>query len=224
MSTAVLLAEPELDTRAFLARHLASDGFDVVDADPERALEVAEQVRPDLALLPSVELCRRLRGGEPGRSWDRDVPVIVLGAEEADSVDRVRAFDWGADDFIARPFVYDELLRRIQALLRRTQPVARERLAAGGIEVDRRTYRVTVGGERVSLAGKEFELLAHLLADPFRVFTKRELLRDVWGVSANVRTRTVDSHASRLRRKLARPGIGPFVFNEWGVGYRLLGD
>jgi DNA-binding response OmpR family regulator len=224
MSTAVLLAEPELDTREFLTHHLSNDGFEVVDADPERALEVVEQVRPDLALLPNVELCRRLRGGEAERPWDRAVPVIVLGDERTDSIDRVRALESGADDFLTRPFIYDELLARIQAVLRRVHPAVRDRLAAGGIEVDRRTYRATVNGRRVTLSGREFELLAHLLTDPYRVFTKKELLRDVWGVSANLRTRTVDSHASRLRCKLGEDGAGPFVVTEWGVGYRLLGD
>ena len=79
-----------------------------------------------------------------------------------------------------------------------------------------------MAGERVFLAAKEFELLAKLASAPYRVFSKEELLREVWGFRSIGRTRTVDSHASRLRRKLARPGAGPFVINEWGVGYRLL--
>ena len=112
MSCALLIAEPEPDTGNFLAHHLAKDGFDVLRTDDsEAALSLAEEVRPDLVLLGGeLDVCRRLREGEPGRSWDRDVPVIVLGAEEADAIDRVRAFDRGADDFVARPFIYDELL------------------------------------------------------------------------------------------------------------------
>jgi DNA-binding response OmpR family regulator len=111
---------------------------------------------------------------------------------------------------------------RIRAVLRRAAPDSRQRLVAGEIELDRQTRRVTVAGERVLLAAKEFELLTKLAGAPHRVFSKEELLREVWGFRSIGRTRTVDSHASRLRRKLARPGAGPFVINEWGVGYRLL--
>jgi DNA-binding response OmpR family regulator len=223
MPTAVLLAEPETEARDLLERQLLDDGFHVVGAEPRDVVAVAEKLRPDLALLAGVELCRRFREGSV--AWDRDVPVIVLGEEEASPGDRVRAFAGGADDFLGRPFLYDELVARMRALLRRVRPAGSERYVAGPIEVDRRTRRATLRGERVTLAGKEFELLATLASEPLRVFTKEELLRDVWGFrSRGIRTRTVDSHASRVRRKLARPGLGPFVVNEWGVGYRLLGD
>jgi DNA-binding response OmpR family regulator len=225
MSTAVLLAEPEDATRGFLARHLIDDGFEVVGAAASReALELAERARPDLVLLAgsALDVCRRLREGEPGRSWDRDIPVIVLGRDDADAVDRVRAFDRGADDYVGRPIVYDELLARIRAVLRRAQPVAKERIEAGEIAIDRATRRVTVAGEAVVLAGKEYELLLKLAGDPTRVFSKEQLLREVWGYRSIGRTRTLDSHASRLRRKLGCTGRGPFVLNVWGVGYRLL--
>src|SRR3954467_3431032 len=113
MNAALLVAEPEPATREFLERHLLDDGFDVLGAEAEReALELAERLKPSL-VLSSQELCRRLREGAPGRSWDRDVPVIVLGLTEADPVDRVRAFDRGCDDYVPRPFHYDELLARI---------------------------------------------------------------------------------------------------------------
>jgi len=160
----------------------------------------------------------------PGRSWDQNVPVIVLGESRADAVDRVQAFERGCDDFVPRPFHYEELVARIHAVLRRTQPKLWERLAAGPVALDRATRRVTVHGFPVALAAKEFELLAKLATDPTRVFTKEELLRDVWGFVALGRTRTLDSHASRLRRKLALAGAEDCVLNVWGVGYRLLGD
>jgi DNA-binding response OmpR family regulator len=228
MSAAVLLAEPEPETHQLLARHLADDGFDVVTApDAPAALELAEQARPDLVLLDALrsrvralDVCRRLREGEPGRSWNRRVPVIVLGPEDADAIDRVRAFDRGCDDYVVRPFVYDELLARMRALLRRSSP-PREVLEADGITIDQVTRRVTVHGRRVALAGKEYELLVALAADPTRVFTKDELLRDVWGFRSRARTRTLDSHASRLRRKLAGGSDDEFVVNVWGVGYKL---
>jgi DNA-binding response OmpR family regulator len=232
MASAVVLAEPEPETRGFLERHLTSDGFDVVGASAgAEALELAERARPDLVLLgnplpdaSAPDVCRRLREGEPGRSWDRHVPVIVLDSNGGDSIDRVRAFDRGCDDYLTHPIVYDELLARIKAVLRRTAPPPRERLRAGEIEVDRVTRRVTVDGRSVVLAGKEFELLAKLASDPTRVFSKEQLLREVWGFRAQGRTRTLDSHASRLRRKLAAAGHGPCVINIWGHGYKLLDE
>ncbi|MBA2568099.1 MAG: response regulator transcription factor [Actinobacteria bacterium] len=223
----VLLAEPEPGTRGFLERHLRQDGFEVVEAEDGRALELLEQSQPDVLLVSdelALDLCARLREGEPGRSWDRDLPVIVLGGQGADAVDRVRAFARGCDDFVARPFHYDELVARIRAVLRRAQPAPGRVIRAGAIEVDTATRRVTVGDERLALPGKEYELLSKLAGDPHRVFTKEELLREVWGFRSLGRTRTLDSHASRLRRRLARPDRPPYVQNVWGVGYCLLGD
>jgi DNA-binding response OmpR family regulator len=230
VSTALIVAESEADARGFLERHLQEDGFDVVGvAAGSDALDLAERGHPDLVLLgnpledgSAAELCRRIREGEPGRSWDRELPLIVLDGERADAVDRVRALERGADDYLARPFAYDELVARIRAVLRRASRPERERLEAGGIVVDRATRRVTVFGTPVVLAGKEYELLCKLASDPMRVFAKEQLLRDVWGFRSLGRTRTLDSHASRLRRKLGREGAGPFVVNAWGVGYSLL--
>ena len=203
MSIALLLA----DAAPMLARHLADDGFEVL-AEAER--------RPDVVLLDDLSQLDRWSGEE--------VPVIVLGRPEADTVDRVRAFERGCDDFVVQPFVYEELLARIRAVLRRARAVARERLVAGDLVVDRVTRRVAVGERRVLLSSKEFELLVKLASEPDRVFTKEELLRDVWGFRSQGRTRTLDSHASRLRRKLGQTGRGPFVLNVWGVGYRLVAD
>ena len=209
MSTAVLLAETEPDTRSFLERHLVDDGFEVVSAERGR------DGRPDLVLLGDSRQMSE---------WAGDVPVIVLGGEQADVVDRVRAFARGCDDYLAEPFIYDELVARIRAVLRRSKPVRTARFEAGPIRVDPATRRVTVAGVRVELAGKEYQLLLKLMSEPVRVFTKEELLREVWGFRSLGRTRTLDSHASRLRRKLAATGHGPFILNVWGVGYRLLDD
>jgi DNA-binding response OmpR family regulator len=219
----LLLAEPEPETRDYLERNLRDDGFAVLGAGRDgEALDLAERARPHLVLAADVELCRRLREGEPGRSWDRNVPVIVLAPARADPVLRVRAFDRGADDVVERPIVYLELLARIRALLRRALPGAGEVLDAGDVVVDRRTRLVHVRGAPVQLAGREFELAAMLAREPRRVFTKDELLRDVWGFRSAGRTRTLDSHASRLRRKLRLAEDDRFVVNVWGVGYRLL--
>ena len=209
----MLIAEPEPGVRGFLERHLAQDGFDVVGTDDhDAALELASRAHPDLVLLGDPSALEAFMG----------VPVIVIGSAESDAVDRVRAFARGCDDFVARPFVYDELVARINAVLRRSKPAEIERLLAGPISVELATRRVSVDGARVDLAGKEYELLVKLASEPYRVFTKEELLREVWDFRSLGRTRTLDSHASRLRRKLQAVQPGPFVVNVWRVGYRLL--
>ena len=223
MSAALIVAEPENTTRGFLERHLADDGFEVLGASaPAEALDLAERLRPALVLAGELDLCRRLREGEPGRSWDRDIPVILLGSPEEDVVDRVRALERGADDYLGRPFSYEELLARIRAVLRRAAPREADVVTAGEIEIDRQTRCVSVRGHRLLLPAKEYDLLLRLAERPTRVFTKEELLREVWGFRAMGRTRTLDSHASRLRRKIAAATDTPYVLNEWGVGYRLM--
>lgn len=204
MSLTVLVADGEAATRGFLERSLRHDGFEIVAGG-----------RPDLVIA----------GDDAGLArWSGEAPVIVLGSPEAEADDRVRAFRRGCDDYIPRPFHYEELLERVRAVLRRAQPAAPPVVTVGPIEIDLRSRIVSVHGSPVSLSAKEYDLIVKLASDPKRVFTKAELLRDVWGYAATVRTRTLDSHTSRLRRKLG--ALDPetsFVENEWGIGYRLLG-
>jgi DNA-binding response OmpR family regulator len=209
MSTALVLAEPEPSTRGYLVRQLAHDGFDVLAADDP----CDAPVEPDLVLLGDPAALER---------WQPVCPVIVLGDEHADAVDRVRAFQRGCDDYLVRPFDYQELLARIRAVLRRAAPPTPERIVVGELVVDRPTRRVTVADTAIVLAAREYELLLALAAEPQRVFTKEQLLRDVWGFRSAGRTRTLDSHASRLRRKLAAAGGYGYVVNVWGVGYKLV--
>jgi DNA-binding response OmpR family regulator len=209
MTAALVLADPEPDTRGFLTRHLTDDGFEVVAADDPR-----DVARPaDLVLLGDAAALER---------WEPACPVIVLGAPEDDDVDRLRAFQRGCDDYVMRPFVYEELLARIRAVLRRTRPKPPRRIEVGRLVVDLDTRRAFVDERHVPLSGKEFDLVATLAADPQRVFGKEQLLREVWDYGAACRTRTLESHASRVRRKLAAAGADGYVVNVWGVGYRLL--
>jgi DNA-binding response OmpR family regulator len=204
MSTTVFLADRESVNRGLLQQRLSEDGFELV---------AAAEPRPDLVLGDEAALDR----------WRGEAPVIVIGKPEADPVDRVRAFRRGCDDYLPRPFHYDELVARIHAVLRRTQRPA-EMLVAGPLEIDARTRAAAFAGKPLSLSQKEYDLLLRLAADPERVFTKEELLRDVWDYRSNVRTRTLDSHVSRLRRKLrALDPEAALLENVWGVGYRLVG-
>jgi DNA-binding response OmpR family regulator len=206
MTAALLLADAAPETRGFLERHLPEDGFRLVP--PYAAF--------DLVLA---------RDGDEVDRWAGRAPVIVLGGEKADAVDRVHAFRRGCDDYVVEPFDYQELVERIRAVLRRARPPLAEIVEAGPLRIDVRTRDVRVEGARVQLAMKEYELLLRLAREPRRVFTKAELLHDVWHYRASARTRTLDSHASRLRRKL-REVQSPvaLVENVWGVGYRLLGE
>lgn len=212
MSAALVIAEPEEAARGYLERHLAGEGFQVVAGDDPHGL--VERSRPDLVVLGDAAALER---------WQPSVPTIVLGAPEADAVDRVRALRQGCDDWLDRPFHYEELVERIRAVLRRSAPDEPELVDAGPVRIDLRTRRVTLHGRRVVLAQKEYELLVELAREPDRLFTKEELLQSVWGYPSSVRTRTLDSHVSRLRRKLR--AVDPettLVANEWGVGYRLV--
>jgi DNA-binding response OmpR family regulator len=174
----------------------------------------------DLGLpdAPGIDVLREIRAA--GERFDPELPVLVLSGRSSEA-DRLRGFEAGADDYLTKPFHYPELLARIVAVLRRRSGARRGPIRLGDLTVDPATRRVMVGDRRVELANKEFALLRALAAEPRRVFPKDELLRDVWGFRSKGRTRTLDSHASRLRRKLDPEGAR-YVFNCWGVGYRLL--
>ena len=224
----ILVVEEDPASRAFLADNLTSDGYEVVVAEDRRhALGLLTTCRPQLVLVDingqSLGLLDAVRKGDGlAGEVDPETPIIVLTAR-ADELSRVRVFDRGGDDVVSKPFSYPELLGRIRALLRRSYeprhaPVAR----VGTVTVDHRTREVRVGEQRVALAAKEFALLQTLIADPTRVYTKHELMRDVWGYRGETRSRTLDSHAARLRKKLDAAGAGRrTVICVRGVGYRF---
>ena len=226
----ILLVEDDEPVRTFLADNLTADGHDVLLAGTVHdALRELEYHRPDLAVvdlgLPDgsgLDLLARLREADGLVSrLDPALPVILLTGRNGES-DRVRGFERGADDFVSKPFSYTELRLRLAAVLRRTR--ARRglgRLRVGELEIDPTSRDVRLRGRPVELPAKEFALLRALAAEPTRVMTKEELLREVWGFRSLGTTRTLDSHACRLRQKLARDG-DRFVVNVWGVGYRLV--
>ena len=228
--TTILLVEDDSVLRTFLADNLSADGYEPILADTMRdGLRELEYKRPDLALvdlgLPDgsgLELIARVRAADGLASrLDPAAPLVVLSGR-AGELDRVRAFERGADDFVAKPFSYGELRLRLAAVLRRTRERRGQgRLRVGELELDPASREVRLRGARIDLSQKEFALLRALAAEPTRVLTKQELLRDVWGFRSLGTTRTLDSHACRLRHKLAVHG-DRFVVNVWGVGYRLV--
>jgi len=223
----ILLAEEDAATRAFLADNLTADGYrvDVADDKPT-ALGLLEARRADLVVcdvngdtLGLVDAVRQSDG--LATRIPQDTPLIVLTGH-ADELARVRYFERGSDDVVAKPFSYPELRARIRAVLHRSyeRPGA-SRLRVGALTIDPGSRRVHVSDTAVELSKMEFELLTRLAGEPTRVWTKEELLRTVWGFRSMGRTRTVDSHACRLRNKLASAG-GRYVETVWGIGYRLV--
>jgi DNA-binding response OmpR family regulator len=227
---AILVVEDDVPTRTFLADNLTADGYDMLLAGSlEDALRTLEYHRVDLVVvdvgLPDgsgLELVRKVReSGGPGSRLDERLPLLVVSGR-AGETDRVRGFERGADDFVSKPFSYGELRLRVAALLRRSRERRSQgRLRVGELELDPVAREVRLRGARVTLSQKEFALLRQLASEPTRVWTKAELLRDVWGFRALGATRTLDSHACRLRQKLSARG-DRFVINVWGVGYRLV--
>jgi DNA-binding response OmpR family regulator len=226
----ILLAEEDEATRTFLADHLTADGFDMVVADCARdALRLMGSSFPDLALVDAelpdgsgYDLASTVRESDGVASRvDPNLPLILIGVR-AGELDRIRAFERGADDVMEKPLSYRELRCRVEAVLRRCERGRTGgRLRVADIEVDTAARTAAVAGQALELSAKEFALLRVLAADPTRVFTKAELLRTIWGRRTVGTTRTLDSHACRLRRKLACGG-GRYVVNVWGVGYRLV--
>jgi DNA-binding response OmpR family regulator len=226
----VVVCEDDAVTLDLLCDHLAADRFGVLPApSASDALRLCRFNQPDLLLLDlalpdasGLDVLREIREADGVESrFDPQLPVIVLTGRGAQT-DRVRGLTAGADDYLTKPFNIEELRARIGAVLRRRRETHRDGpCRVGELTVDPLRRRVTIGEREVPLAKKEFTLLRVLAADPTRVFSKEELLREVWGYRDPGRTRTLDSHASRLRRKLD-PEHSRYIVNCWGIGYRLL--
>jgi DNA-binding response OmpR family regulator len=225
----VVVCEDDTPTLELLCDNLVADRFGVLPAPSAAdALRLCRYKQPDLMLLDlslpdasGLDVLQEIRDADGVVSrFDPRLPVIVLTGRGADQ-DRVRGLEFGADDYVVKPFHYGELRARINAVLRRVEKRRSGPLRVGDVVVDPGRRRAWVGGREVRLAKKEFSLLRVLATDPHRVFSKRELLGEVWGYRTPTKTRTLDSHASRLRRKLD-PESARFVINCWGVGYRLL--
>jgi two-component system phosphate regulon response regulator PhoB len=222
----ILIIEDEKDLQEVLAYNLRQAGHTPIVAGGGReALASIPDHRPDLVLLDlmlpdvsGVEICRKLKS-DPAT---RDLPIVMVTAK-GDEVDRVVGFELGADDYVVKPYSLRELLLRVDAVLRRTSPApaatARGVLVFGKLRVDRDAHRVWVDDHEVTLTALELRLLSTLLERRGRVQSRPALLDDVWGMSGEITTRTVDTHVKRLREKLG--SACPYIETVRGVGYRF---
>jgi two-component system phosphate regulon response regulator PhoB len=227
----IVVCEDDTATLDLLCEHLAADRFAALPVSgASDALRLCRYSQPDMLLLDlslpdtsSLDVLREIRESDGAEAhFDPMLPVIVMTGRGADA-ERVRGLEFGADDYLVKPFHYPELRVRINAVLRRRSGRRDGPIRVADLVVDPARRRVWVKGSDVALSNKEFSLLRLLASDPIRVFSKKELLEEVWGYRTEARIRTLDSHASQLRRKLD-PESARYVINCWGVGYRLLDD
>ena len=225
MSAIILVVEDEPAIRELVALNLQQAGHRAVLADSaERALALVREALPDMILLDwmlpgmsGVELARRLKADKR----TRDVPIIMLTAR-GDEQDKITGLETGADDYITKPFSPREMNARIKAVLRRRAPqMAGDAAEVAGLRLDPATHRVTGNDQPIELGPTEFRLLHFLMAHPERVYSRAQLLDQVWGNHVFVEDRTVDVHIRRLRCALEAPGHDGLVQTVRGSGYRL---
>ena len=225
MKPLVLIVEDEAPLVALLRYNLEKEGFAVAEAaDGEEALLQIAERRPDavlldwmLPLVSGIEVCRQIRRAPATRS----MPVIMLTARGEEG-DRVRGLNSGADDYVVKPFSLGELVARLRAVIRRAQPNAAEQtLRYADVTMDLVAHRVSRAGRPVHLGPTEFRLLRHFLQHPRRVFSREQLLDQVWSQDAEIELRTVDVHIRRLRKALNEAGTGDLLRTVRSVGYAL---
>lgn len=224
MDTTVLVVEDENDVVDLLRYHLKRGGFKVlIEKSGDAGLASARQNRPDAAIfdimmpgMSGLEVCRALKSDPETQG----IPILMLTAK-SDVKDRVKGLEIGADDYVTKPFSPKEVVLRVQGLIRRTQAAAAggATIDLDGIKLDRSTLHAQIDGVRVELTTTEFKLLSALIDNRGRVMSRDILLRDVWGYSSSLDTRTVDTHMRRLREKIGRHAMRLETIR--GEGYRF---
>ena len=221
MRPKILVVDDDERIAASVRRALIYEGYDVeVAHDGEAALEATRRLNPDLVVLDvmlpgidGVEVCRRLRAAG-------DVAVLMLTARDAVS-DRVRGLDSGADDYLVKPFAYEELLARVRSLLRRNDPADRNLLRCADLEIDVDAIEARRGGRTIEVTALEFRLLEHLCSNQRVVLTRPQILESVWGLDADTTSNVVDVYVRYLRNKLEADGEARLIHTVRGVGYVL---
>ena len=235
MSRRVLVIEDDPDIGRLIGLQLAElDCESRLVADGVSGLAEAQDGRYDLVILDlmlprldGLQICKRLRAAE------QQTPILMLTAKSSE-LDRVLGLELGADDYLTKPFSMLELAARLKGMFRRAEqlaaarlaaaaaPAPRERIEVAGLSIDLQRHEATVGGQPVELTAKEFDLLAHFARSPGRVFTRSQLLDQVWGYSHSGYEHTVNTHINRLRNKIERDPTNPdFIQTVWGVGYKF---
>ena len=225
MERKVVVVEDDINIAELLRLYLEKDGFAVTVAhDGVEGLRAAEEQKPDLVMLDIMlpgmdgwQVCKRLR-------QTSNVPIIMLTAK-GETEDKVQGLEMGADDYIVKPFEVKELLGRIHAVLRRTgeeTPQQGKKLTFDKLVINLDSYELIVDGKKIDTPPKEMELLYHLAATPNRVYTRNQLLDEVWGFDYFGDSRTVDVHIKRLREKLEGVSDQWELKTVWGVGYKFM--
>ena len=225
MERKVVVVEDDINIAELLRLYLEKDGFAVTVAhDGVEGLRAAEEQKPDLVMLDIMlpgmdgwQVCKRLR-------QTSNVPIIILTAK-GETEDKVQGLEMGADDYIVKPFEVKELLARIHAVLRRTgeeTPQQGKKLTFDKLVINLDSYELIVDGKKIDTPPKEMELLYHLAATPNRVYTRNQLLDEVWGFDYFGDSRTVDVHIKRLREKLEGVSDQWELKTVWGVGYKFM--
>ena len=222
MPKKILIVEDEANIRELLRLYLEREGYTVIEA--ENGVEGIKQwksEKPDMILLdvmmPVMDgwtVCKEIRA-------ESDVPIIMIPAK-GETADRVSGLEMGADDYIVKPLEMPEVIARVRAVFRRMAPDdAPEKLSFDNLVIDKQAYDLVIKGKRVDAPPKEIELLYYLASSPNRVFTRAQLLDDVWGFDYFGDTRTVDVHVKRLREKLEGVSDKWELKTVWGVGYKF---
>ena len=224
MSQKIYIVEDEPDIRETLKYNFSNEGFQVFTApDGEEALSNIKNVLPDVLILdlmlPGVsglDVCKSIRSDDD----IRDMSIIMLTAK-GEEIDRVIGFELGADDYVTKPFSVRELILRVKVLLKKQREslVENKLVTFGPIRIDLDAHELKINDKEIVLTALEFKLLQHLVKRKGRVQTREQLLGDVWGYSAEVTTRTVDTHIKRLREKLGN--TSDYIQTIRGVGYRF---
>ena len=225
MSRNILVVEDETPIREMISFVLEQNGFNAIEAcDIEQALAKIHEPYPDLILLDwmlpggtGVSLAKKLKQNE----YTRNIPIIMLTAR-SDEDDKVKGFEAGVDDFVTKPFSPKELIARIKAVIRRVSPTSlEEEVDFHGLKLDPVSHRVAINGNSLELGPTEFRLLHFFMTHTERVYSREQLLDNVWGTNVYVEDRTVDVHIRRLRKAISGEGHDDFVQTVRGAGYRF---